>query len=57
MMSSNFMTHKTNEFAQLYQKTKNKFSNIKLVNNWKNYKLDRSLKTTYDKVRLKFKYG
>jgi len=32
-MSYNFVTHKTNGIAQLYQKTKNKFNNNKLVNN------------------------
>jgi len=39
-MSSNFMTHKKNGIAQLFQMTKNKFDNIKLVNNWMKYKLD-----------------
>jgi len=33
---------------------KNKFNNIKLVNNWIKYKLDKSLKTTCDKLRFKF---
>jgi len=37
------MTHETNGIAQLYQKTKNKFNNIKLVNNDK-IKVDRYLK-------------
>jgi len=32
-MSSNFMTHKPNGIAQLFQMTKNKFNNIKLVSN------------------------
>jgi len=39
-MSSNFMTHKPNGIAQLFQMTKNKFNDIKLVNNWIKYKLD-----------------
>jgi len=34
-----------------YQKTKNKFNNITLGNNWMKYKLDQSLKTTCDKLR------
>jgi len=34
------MTHKPNGIAQLFQMTKNKFNNIKLVNNWIKYKLD-----------------
>jgi len=40
-MSSNFMTHKPNAIAQLFQMTKNKFitSNTKLVNNWIKNKL------------------
>jgi len=29
-MSYNFMTYKTNGIAQVFQKTKNKFNNIKL---------------------------
>jgi len=28
------MTHKLNGIEQLFQMTKNKFNNIKLVNNW-----------------------
>jgi len=32
--------HKPNGIAQLVQMTKNKFNNIKLVNNWIKYKLD-----------------
>jgi len=39
-MSCNFMTHNQNGIVQLFQTTKNKFNNIKLVNNWKKYKLD-----------------
>jgi len=39
-----------------YMKDKNKFNNKKLVN-WMKFKLDRSLKTTCDKLRLKFKCG
>jgi len=35
------MTYKTNGIAELFQKTKNKFNNIKLNNNWTKYKLDR----------------
>jgi len=56
-MSSNFMTHKPSDIAQLIQMTKNKFNNIKLVNNWIKCKLDPVLKSIYDKLRLKFKYG
>jgi len=37
-MSYNFMSHKTNGIA--FQMAKNKFNNIKLVNNWIKYKLD-----------------
>jgi len=39
-MRSNFMTHKSSGIAQLFQMTKNKFNNIKLVNNWIKCKLD-----------------
>jgi len=34
------MAHKTNGFAQLFKKTKSKFNNNKLVNNWIKYLLD-----------------
>jgi len=37
---ANLMTHKTNGIAPLFQMTKNKFNNIKLVKNWTKYKLD-----------------
>jgi len=33
------MTHKPSGIAQLFQVTKNKFSNIKFVNKWIKYKL------------------
>jgi len=33
IMNSNFMAHKPNGIAQLFQMTKNKFDIIKLVNN------------------------
>jgi len=39
-MSSNFMTHSLYGIAQLFQMTKNKFNNIKIVNNWIKYKFD-----------------
>jgi len=55
-MSSSFMTHKLNGIAQLFQITKN-FNNIKLINNWINYKLDPVFENHFDKLRLKFKYG
>jgi len=51
-LSYNFMTHKTNGIAQLFQKTKNKFNHVKLYT----ASLIRSLKTTCDKLRLKFKF-
>jgi len=39
-MSYNFMTHKPNGIVQLFQMTKNKCNNIKVINNWIKYKLD-----------------
>jgi len=39
-MTSNFMTHKPNDITQLFQMTKKKFSNTKLVKNRIKYKLD-----------------
>jgi len=43
--------------SQNYFTWQKKFNSIKLVNIWIKYKLIRSLKTTCDKLRQKFKYG
>jgi len=48
------MTHKPNGIAQLFEMTKNKFNNIKLVRNWIKFKLH---PVTCDTLLLKFKYG
>jgi len=52
-MRSNVTTHKLSGIAKLFQMTKNKFNNIKLVNNWIKYNLDPFLKAVCDKLRLK----
>jgi len=50
------MTHKPNGIPQLFQMTKNKFNDIKLVNNWIKYKLDPVFENHLLQTRPKFKY-